>query len=151
MEFVETLSFWCPHVGCVVCTNFSTRTVELRPSERQELLHFLSLLSFPSFSFFPFLFFPSLSTNSSPLRIVFLFLSFLSFLIIFSFPISHLIFLLAFLLLFGALLTVWVKGGNFLPIFSSLMCGHQISFFYSLFLISFMTSHSYMAHCEPSF
>ena len=57
MEFVEIPTFWCPRVGHVACTNFSTRTVELRPSERQELLPFLSLLSFP----FPFSFLPSFS------------------------------------------------------------------------------------------
>ena len=77
MEFVETPSFWCPHVDRAACTNFSTRTVELRPSERREILHF-SFSSFLSFSFF----FVSSSTNS---------FSFLSFLIFFI-PFSHFIF-----------------------------------------------------------
>ena len=70
MEFVETPSFWCPHVDRAACTNFSTQTVELRLSERQEILHFSF---FPSFS-------PFLPTNS------FLFLiSFFSFLFAFLF------------------------------------------------------------------
>ena len=122
-----------------------------RQSARNSSIFFLSFPFLFLFLFsLPFLSL-TLSTDSSPLQIIFLFLSFPSFLIIFSFPISHLIFLLAFLLLFGALLIVWVKGGNFLPISSSLMCGHQFSFFYSLYLISFMTSHSHVAHHEPSF
>ena len=62
MEFVKTPSFYCPHVDRAACTNFSTRIVELQPSEGQEILPFLSLsfllspfmltLPFPSLSFF---------------------------------------------------------------------------------------------------
>ena len=68
MEFVETPSFWCPHVDRAACNNFSTRTVELRPSERREIL--------PFFFFSPFLFFFfSFSTNS----FIFFFASFFLF------------------------------------------------------------------------
>ena len=80
MEFVETPSFWCPHVDRTTCTNFSTRTVEFRPSEGREILPFSFSFSFPFlfffFSFSPFLF----------LRTLFFlcfFLSFLSFLLFF--------------------------------------------------------------------
>ena len=147
MEFVKTSSFWCPHIGRAACTNFSTRTVELRPSKRREILPFPSFsfllspltltLSFPSLSFFSFFF---------SLRTVFPFCSFLPFFLFpFCFPFiflfSHLISLSFYLLNwkflshFESLLTLWVKGGNFLPISSSLMCGHQFSFFlfYSFF------------------
>ena len=63
MEFVETPSFWYPHVDRAACTNFSTETVKLRSSRCREILHFFSFIlpfSFLSmnsfFYFFPFCF-----------------------------------------------------------------------------------------------
>ena len=74
MEFAETPSFWYLHVDRLACTNFSTRTVELRPSEHREILHF----SFSSFIFF-FRFFHFLRT------LFFLCFSFFSFIFAFLF------------------------------------------------------------------
>ena len=118
-----------------MCTNFSTRAVELRSTKRREILHFLSLsfllspltltLSFPSLSFFSFfisyelffllslfffLFFPFCfyPTNSFILFFFHLF---------FSSSFSH-HFFWDFSPPFGWPLTVWVKGGNFLLISS---------------------------------
>ena len=51
MEFVETPSFWYPHVDNVACTNFSTQIVKLRPSECRKILHF-PFLSFLLHFFF---------------------------------------------------------------------------------------------------
>ena len=51
MEVVETPTFWCPRVERAACTNFSPRTVELRPPESREIFPFLFLLS--PFSFLP--------------------------------------------------------------------------------------------------
>ena len=88
MEFDETPSFWCPHVDRAACNNFSTRTVELRPSERREIHLFFF------FSPFLFFFFLSFSTNS------FIFLLLSSFFLLpnelFLVPISFLFFLLIF-------------------------------------------------------
>ena len=80
MEVVETPTFWCPHVESAAYTNFSHRTVELRPPESRKIFPFLFFLSpFPFISpyeFFSFLF-----------VFFFSFSSFLSFLLSFSF--SH--------------------------------------------------------------
>ena len=97
MEFVETPTFWCPHVDRAACNNFSTWIVELRPSERLEILHFFFSfsLSFP----FPFLFYELFF----PWTVFFLFSFFISFFFFFSFfSFSHLIFpsLLFFVLIF---------------------------------------------------
>ena len=101
--------FWCPHVDHAVCTNFSTQTVELRPSERHEILHFSFFFS----HFLPFLriliFFP--------LRILFFFASFFLFFshhFFSSFSLSHFFllifsFLLAFSPLFGSSWTGWSR------------------------------------------
>ena len=164
MEFVKTPSFWFPHVSHAACTNFSLRTIELRPSKSREILHFPFFLFLRFFS--PFLLFPSLFLQTPLLYEFFSFLcSFLSFCFSlflflisffsfslyeffsfpfvllfpfsfpfcfpFSLPISHLIFLLEVLLLFGALLTVWVKGGNFLFISSCQLV-------WPLFLLNFL-------------
>ena len=84
MDFVETPSFWCPHVGRFVCTNFSTRTVELRPSERREIFNFLSLLFIP----FPFSFLPSFSFPLSFYKLLSSMNSFSSFFLFFPFCFS---------------------------------------------------------------
>ena len=89
MEFVETPTFWYSHVDRAACTNFSLRTIELRPSESREILPFPFSLSFP----FPFL---SLRTVSFLFVFFPLFLLFFPFLFLFS----HLIFS-SFLFLFS--------------------------------------------------
>ena len=81
MEFVEILSFWCPHVDRATCNNFRTRTVELQPSENRAIFPFPS-----SFLSFPFSFLLFFLRTPSPW-----FPFFLSFLLFFSFPISHFI------------------------------------------------------------
>ena len=144
MKFVETPTFWCPHVDRAACTNFSPRTVELRPPESREILpfpfsHFFSFLLFSFPLLFPFL----------PLRILFvsLFPFFFSF---FSF--SHLIFPSFFLLISFPFFFAFL----FLSLFGSpwsirsreeasspfLMPFVWPSFFFPYFLISFfMTSY----------
>ena len=108
MEFDKTPRFWYPRVTRDVWINFTTRIVELRPSEHQKnspfssssflplLSGFLSFspLCFPSFSFFfPFLFSLSYPLNILPFgcsHLIFSFLLFLLFLssFIFSFHFS---------------------------------------------------------------
>ena len=134
MEVVETPTFWCPHVDRATCTNFSPRTIELRPSESREILHFPFLISpFPFFSLYalfsflflsPFLFFPFFFS------ILFLF----SHLISLSFS-PHFLLSLCSFSSFLEHTTHPVKGGNFLPFSSYHLCGHQFFFF---FFISFL-------------
>ena len=143
MEFVKTPSFWCPHIDRAVCTNFSTRTVKLRPSEHQEILPFS--FSFPFlFSVLFFRFFLSSLYEFFLfflcLRILFVlslfpFLSFLAFLFLnisSHFIFSSFLFLVLFFsysLFFGIFSPLWgildrmVKGGNFLPLSSCHLCG----------------------------
>ena len=105
LEFDETHRFWYPHVALNEWIDFSSRTIELRPSECREnisfcfSLPFLSLsirflffpppVCFPSFFFFflllslYFLFLFSLIVSSLSFSLIFLFLHFL-------FSISHL-------------------------------------------------------------
>ena len=153
MEFVETPSFWCPHVDRAACTNFSLWTVELRPLKNREILPFSFSLSFP----FPFLSLPFFPTNcfSFPFfSFVFLF-SFSFLLFFFS---SHFLFIsspnfllsLGISLPFPSFLTIWVTEGNFLLIASYHLCGSHISFHFPYFLILFIASNTYVAHCEPS-
>ena len=112
MEFVEIPSFWCPHIDRAACTNFSLRTVELRPSESRKILNFSFLLS-PFLSHELFLFVPP------------------------SFPFSLLLF---FSPLLGFALTELVKGGNFLPLSSCHLCGPCFSSLFPYFFISFIAS-----------
>ena len=144
MEFIETLSFLYPHIDRAACTNFSTRTVELRPSERREILPFpfpfpfcfLFLLSFSMNSFsFPFSFFSFFLTNS--------FLFFCSFICFFLFspPPPHFFFLISFSLLLAFLLplestlTVWV-----LSLFAFLLLSHFLLFGENFGFLSFLGS-----------
>ena len=109
MKFVETPSFWCPHIDRAACTNFSLRTVELRPSESREILNFSFLLSL-FLSHELFLFVPP------------------------SFPFSLLLFFSPPL---GFALTELVKEGNFIPLssyHSSLFPYFFISFIASSFM-----------------
>ena len=81
MEVVETPTFWCPHVEHAACTNFSPRTVKLRPPESREIFPFpFSSFSFSFLSpyeFFSFLFFSfSPSLLFFPFCFPFLFLIF---------------------------------------------------------------------------
>ena len=102
MEFDKTPRFWYPCVALDAWIDFSSRTVDLRPSECRENLHFfLSPLSlfiyirfiffrppvcFPSFLFFFFPFLPFLSIkhpsfclHPSPFSLIYLIFSLLSF------------------------------------------------------------------------
>ena len=155
MEFVETPTFWCPHVDPTACSNFSPRTVEPRPPESREIFPF----PFSSFSF----------SSLFSLRILFfLFLFFFPFFpfcfsILFSFLLSFSPFLFHFLSLFGTyhsfgqrrkfpplFLKPFVWPSNF-PLYSL--------YHYFLFMTSSTTwlnvSHGipfpHMAHCEPFF
>ena len=130
MEFVKTPTFWCPHVDQAACTNFSLRTVKLRPLKSREIFPFPFLLShFPSF--------PSL-------RIVFLF----------PFLVSHLIFPSHFLIFsFGISPPFWStplirsKEAISSPLPSSYhLCGLHISFHFPYFLILFY----YITHLRGS-
>ena len=125
LEFVETPTFWCPHVDPTACTNFSPRTVERRPPETRKIFLFPFLLSpFPSFSLYEFFSFCSFFPLFS---FLFAFLFFFSFLISFSF---HFLFIFSSpLVLFSSFLehtTHPIKGGNFLPFSSTHLCGYQI-------------------------
>ena len=145
MEFVETPTFWRPHVDPTACTNFSTRTFERRPPETRENLPFPFLSSpFPSFSlygFFPFFSF----LPSFPFLFAFLFL----------FLISHLI-SLSFLLIFSSSLVL------FLPLFGESSFGQWeeiassfpqtkmwLSLFPYLFFLFLYDIITHMASCEP--
>ena len=160
MEFVETPNFWCLHIDRAACTNFSPRTIELRPSESREILPFPFLLShFPFFSLYAL--FSFLFLSSFFFSFLFAFLFFFSLLILFPFH-----FLLS-LCIFSSFLehtTHPVKGGNFLPFSSNHLCGHQFSFFFFYFLFPFFMTSSptwlhvshgihfpHMANCEPFF
>ena len=139
MEFDKTLRFWYPRVARVTWIDFSSRTVELQPSECLENLHFSFLYSlslslfaslmfdffFLSFSFLAFLLFPFLFLFSYGLILshgnclfcfvpihffsIFLFLFFFS--IFFSF-------LLSFYLILIHPLNLSKSGGNFPPLSS---------------------------------
>ena len=140
MEFVETPSFWCPHVDRAACTKFSTRTVELRPLKRREILYF----SFSS-PFLRTLFFPTKC---------FLFLSLFLFLFSSHFPIISFSpsFLLTFssfwqfLLPFGAYLTEWSREEASYPFPDAICVALNFpSFFFYFFY--FIIPH--VANCEP--
>ena len=135
MEFVETPTFWCPHVDPAACTNFSPRTVELRSPESQEILPF-PFSPFLSFSFFfsPFLSFFLFFLYEFFLFLYFLF-AFLSFPFLISF--SH-HFFFSFLFLFSLLFFFSpfldhhgaFGQGRKLPLpFSCHLCGPHFFFF----------------------
>ena len=120
MEFVETPSFWCLQVDRAACNNFSTRTIELQPSEHWEILHF-SFSSFLSFSFF-FRFFPFLRT-----------LFFLYLVSLFSFLFSFICFLFPLFLTLTQRILFF-----FVPIlFHFLIIFFSFSLFFWKFLFSF--------------
>ena len=113
----------------------------------------------PPFPFSPFSSpFSFLSTNSPPPPPPPpFFFGFLSFLLFFSFPISHLI-LPSFLLLipffsisflFGSILTELVKGGSFLPLSSCQLCGPCFSSIFPYFFIFIYCIIFHVANCEP--
>ena len=149
MEFVETPTFWCPHVDRAACTNFSPRTVELQPSESRKIFPFPFILSHFPFLFslriaFPFLFI------SSFLFFPLLFYSFSLFSSHFPFIFSSFYpFSLHFLLLFGAH-HISGQRRKFPPLFLKTKC--VTIKFPSLFLISLFPFYdiiTYMAQCEP--
>ena len=138
MEFVETPTFWCPHVDRTACTNFSPRTVELRPFESREIFPFPSpflIFLFP-FSMNYFSFFSLCFLSSFP--------SFLSFLLFFSFSHFsshfpfHFLFSFGISLPFGWSLTVWVKRRKFPSHFLKPNVWLSNFHLYSYFFISFL-------------
>ena len=141
MEFVETPTFWCPHVDPAACTNFSPRTFERRPPETQEIFLFPFLLSpFPPFSlygFFPFFsFLPFLP-----------FFSFFSFLI--SFPFHFSSFSLLLFVIFSPFLEKALIRSNeaISSSFPLPICvANTFPFFFFLYLYDIIT---HMASCEP--
>ena len=147
MEFFETPNFLCPYVDRVACINFSTQTGKLRPSEYREILHFLSLLSFPFLSlrilfsypffflfFFCFSFFLFLLPNVFFLVPISFHFSPHSFLLIYSF-------LLEISLLFGSILTIQSREEISSPFPSSHLCGALFSPLFPYFFISFLLHH----------
>ena len=149
MEFAETPTFWCPHVDRAACTNFSPRTVELRPPESQEIFPFL-FSPFLSFSFFfSFLLSRILFVPTNCFLLVYLFAFCFSF---FSF--SHLIFPLFLLLIslpfslcFSFSLPFWSidRMGQKEEVSSPLPQAKCVAFHFPIFIpyffISFMTSY----------
>ena len=142
MEFVETLIFWCPHVDRAMCNNFSTRTVELRPSEGREILPFPFFFSFPFF--FPtnpflfayfFLFFPFFAFLLS-----FSFLSTNSFLFAFLFSLLIFSFLLEFSPIFRASLTGWSREEASSPFLHATCVVLNFPSFFLIPLFSFIAS-----------
>ena len=143
MEFIETPTFWCPHLDRAACTNFSSRTVELRPPESWEILHF-PFSHFLSFSFSPFLSFFLFFIYEFFLFLYFLF-AFLSFPFLISFS-HHFFFSFLFLFLFVFFFSYFLdhhgafgQGKKLPPPFSCHLCGPNFFFLISLFL--FMTSY----------
>ena len=144
MEFVKTPTFWCPHVYCAACTNFSPRTVELRLSESWEIFPFPFPLSPFPFSFLYELFFFLFSLFSF---LIFSFLSFFSFII--SFPLS-------FSLLLWYFSPIWMvidRMGQEEEVSFSFPQAKCVALkFPSLFLISLFPFYdiiTHMAQCEP--
>ena len=127
MEFVQTPSFWCPDVDRAACNNFSTRTVELRPSEHREILPFFFLISFFfSFSTNSFIFFASffLFPLTQPIVFGFYLISFFLLIFSFSFLSSH----------FGSSWTGWSREEASSP-FPHATC--VVLYFPSFFLIPY--------------
>ena len=158
MEFVETPTFWCPHVDPTACSNFSPQTVEPRPPESGETFLFPFLLS-PFSSLF--------SQRTIPLFVsLFPFISFLFAFLFFSIFSSHFLLIFSFpLVIFSPFLEqplIRSKGENFLPISSNQRCGyHFFPSFSFISLFSLMTSSltwlnvshgihaTHVAQCEP--
>ena len=149
MEFVETPTFWCPHVDPTACTNFSTRTVERQPPETWEIFLFPFLPSpFPSFSlygFFPFFFLLSFLFLPFCFSILFLF----SHLISLSLSLHFLFSLFISLFQFGEHLPSgqrrklpphFLKPKVWLSLFHIFLLFHNSPF---------MTSCTQVVHCEP--
>ena len=155
MEVFEIPTFWCPHVERATCTNFSPRTVELRPPESREIFPF----PFPSFSFsflspyeffsFLFVFFFSFS---SFLRILFLSIYFLLFLISHLISLSfspHFLLSLCISLPFRWALPYGSREGNSLLPSSIQMHGYHNSILIPYFFIPLYDIIHYMAQYEP--
>ena len=148
MEFVETPTFWCPHVDRAACTNFNLHTVKLRPPESREIFPFPFLLShFPSFSLyelFSFLFLSSFPFYPFCFSILFLF----SHLISLSFSP---LFLLSLCIFSSFWSTPLIRSKEEISSPFPLTIYVAIKF-PSLFLISLFPFYdiiNYMAQCEP--
>ena len=147
MEVVETPTFWCPHVERAACTNFSPRTVELRPPKSRKIFPF----PFSSFSFsLPFflrtVFFFSFSLFSFSHFLLF-FRFFFSFLFLIS---SHFPFIFSpFSLPFGWAFPYGSREGNSLLPSSIQMNGYLNSILIPYFFIPLYDIIHYMAQYEP--
>ena len=146
MEFVETTTFWCPHVDRAACTNFNPRTVELRPPENREIFPFPFLLSsFPSFSLYESFFLFFLFLSSFP---------FFSFLFLFSHLISlsfspYFSFLFAFSPPFWSTPLIRSKEEISSPFPLTICVALNFPSLFPYFFISFYDIVTYMAQCEP--
>ena len=147
MEFVQTPTFWCPHIDRAACTNFNPRTVEFRPPENLEIFPFPFLLSpFPSFSLYESFFL--LFFCSFPPFLSFLF--FFSFLI--SFPFHFLLifsFLFAFFPPFWSTPLIRSKEEISSPFPLTICVALNFPSLFPYFFISFYDIITYMAQCEP--
>ena len=143
-EFDETSRFWYPHVTRVAWIDFSSWTVELRPSKYRENLSFCFSFPFLSLSPYPF--------ASSLLSLLFIFLlSFHFFSFIFYF--LHFSLFSSFLISLDFLLSRLIKVGlNFPPFSSHAFCLlHTISLFSYLFFFPFITSFNTWLHVSHLF
>ena len=134
MEFIETPTFWYPDVDHTACTNFSTRTVELRPSERWEILPLPFSLSFPFLTHGLFSFsFVSLHFSSLSFLFTFLFFFLIS-LLLWNF-LSH--------------LDHYLPYGSNEEISSSFPHTICVAIVFPLFFIPFYDIIFHMANSEP--
>ena len=147
MKFVETPSFWCPHVDRAACNNFSTRTVKLRSSERREILpfffsYFLSILRTPFYFFVFFVFFPFLLFFIPFSHFIF---SFLLLILFFSFSLLFWHFLLP----FGAYLTEWSREETSSPFPHATCAVHDFRPYFLISLFPFYCIILHVANYEP--
>ena len=164
MEFDEIPRFWYSHIACDAWIDFSSRTIELRQSERRENLlffyslslslsvcFFLSLLSC-FLSLFPPLHFLYLLNSFTHVcsHLIFSFSLFFfrfSFIFLFSFFFSSLTFLFLLFDFFQPNLSKW---GKLPPTFLLATCHlHVFSGFFLIFFFLLYYIIQHMAQCEP--
>ena len=153
MEFVETLSFWCPHVDRATCNNFSTQTVGA-PENPPFFLFFFPFLffffvspstnSFSFLSFFSFLYsffsFHFLLISSSHFSSFFSFAFLISFLFFLSSSTNSFCSFWHFLLPFGSSLTDWSRKEASFPFPHATCVVYVFPSLFLYFLIPFVTS-----------